>query len=355
MVYRRLECTVFRCSRSLFAAALLTSLFSFGCGSNDSDDDGDGRGGGGEGAGDGSAGAPDGSGGTNAGATGGSGGDPGAGGSSVAGKGGGSGSGGTGGSKSGNTDELLDVIEGHCEADCAAQYALDCAPANSNALVCETSCVAATAQVGDFCLVEYAALVECRAAGGYECLQEYPYPRATCAGEQLAFSECTVDIGCKRYCARSIEEGCTDAALDDCIVVCLEEKSALPDDCERYYDGVPYCEATTTATTCVDGKLTTPEVCSYSVMSVAECLTEESTDLCEGFCWAADRLNCGGDDCAADCAAKSADETCGAAYVDMLDCAMFFGDAACVDGTFSGNGICDSEAQTYATCLESAQ
>lgn len=341
----------------LLAAAAL-ALVSLGCGSNDSNgggDDDDDRGEGGQGAVDGSAGAPDGSGGTNAGATGGSGGDPGSGGTSSAGKGGTSSSGGSGGSSSSTTDELLDVIEGHCEADCDAQYALDCAPLSSNRLVCETSCVASTAQVGDFCLAEYASLVECRAAGGYECVQEYPYPRSNCASETLAFSECTRNIGCKRYCARSIDEACTDASLDDCIASCLEEQAALPDGCEPYFDGVPYCQATSAAATCVDGELSTPEACSYSVMSVAECLAEDSADLCGGFCWAADRLGCGGEDCAGDCAANSADEKCGTAYLDMLDCAMFFGDAACVDGMFNGNGICDTEAQTYAACVASAE
>jgi hypothetical protein len=30
---------------------------------------------------------------------------------------------------------------------------------------------------------------------------------------------------------------------------------------------------------------------------------------------------------------------------------MFFGDGACVDGAFNGNGICDSEVTTYETCM----
>jgi hypothetical protein len=340
--------------REIGAVAVLALAFA-GCGTNASDDDDDDdRGEAGEGAGPGASGAP-GSGGSSAGTSGSDGsggtGNASSGGSSAAGKGGGGSGSGTGGSASGNTDELLDIIEAHCEADCDAQYALDCAPVNSNRLVCETSCVSATAQVGDFCLVEYAALVECRSQGGYECLQDYPYSRSTCAGESLAFSECARDIGCKRYCDRLVDEQCGDASFDDCLTQCFEEEAALPVDCQPYYDGVPYCQATMATATCVDGKLSTPEACSYSVMSVAECIGEDATNYCDGFCWAADRLGCGGEDCAADCAAKSADETCGAAWLDMLDCAMFFGDAACVDGVFMGNSICDSEAQAYATCV----
>jgi hypothetical protein len=120
-----------------------------------------GRGGATGGGGDGgtvSGGGKGGSGGSSGttGEAGGGGTDPGSGGASSGGTGGSSGSGGSkggsGGSGASTTDDFLDEIEGHCERDCAAQYALDCAPANSNRLVCELSCAATTAQLGDFCL-----------------------------------------------------------------------------------------------------------------------------------------------------------------------------------------------------------
>jgi hypothetical protein len=54
----------------------------------------------------------------------------------------------------------------------------------------------------------------------------------------------------------------------------------------------------------------------------------------------------------ADCAAKAADPTCGSAWNEVMDCGLFFGDAACTeDMGLMANSICDSEAQTYATCL----
>jgi hypothetical protein len=48
------------------------------------------------------------------------------------------------------------------------------------------------------------------------------------------------------------------------------------------------------------------------------------------------------------------DETCGSAWRELLDCGLFFGDAACEAESFVGNGICDSEVQNYRTCVEGA-
>ena len=73
--------------------------------------------------------------------------------------------------------------------------------------------------------------------------------------------------------------------------------------------------------------------------------------MCEGWCWAAERLGCAPEGCAADCAAKLEEEACGMQWLDMVDCATFFGDAACQDGTFLSNGICESEAQAYQMCV----
>ncbi|HEX6764057.1 MAG TPA: hypothetical protein VF103_01240, partial [Polyangiaceae bacterium] len=62
-------------------------------------------------------------------------------------------------------------------------------------------------------------------------------------------------------------------------------------------------------------------------------------------------LGCGGADCATDCAAKLVESTCGTQFNDMLDCALFFNDAACSDGQMLSNGICDSEATAYKNCI----
>lgn len=302
---------------------------------------------------DGATGGSDASGGTegSTGGTGGTGGSSATGGSSSGTGGSTSGKGGSSSQPSGNTEELLDQIEDECEKDCDAQYALECAPANGNTLTCQLSCAAQTAQLGDFCLAEYRDYVACRAEGGYECVQTTPYPQATCAGEQLAFSQCAQHIGCKRYCAKTIEQSCTTADLDTCVESCIAEAADLPERCSYYGETLHYCQATSTAE-CAGEGLTTPAACASTVLHIAECVSDEAEDLCAGWCWAADRLGCGGDDCAADCADKQADETCGAAWTDLIDCGLFFGDAGCDVEDFNANGICDSEVSTYRTCVE---
>ncbi len=291
------------------------------------------------------------------GTTGGSGGDTGTGGSKAA----TGGSSGTGGSKSGSggtgaaaTDDLLDEIDGHCDRQCEAQYALECAPPSSNKLICKANCVAQTAQLGDFCLREYADIVACQADGGYTCVQNTPYPNSTCAAQQVALSTCTQHLGCKRECGVAIELGCTDATQDGCTEACIADLDNLPEDaiCAIYGEQISMCRATQQNPMCNGESLLTPAGCSYAVLEVADCVHDDTSSYCDGWCYAANSLGCGGDDCATDCAAKLADATCGMAFQEMMDCGLFFGDAACTeDMGFMANSICDSEAQTYTTCL----
>ena len=271
-------------------------------------------------------------------------------GASTGGKGGTTGKGGSGGSATGATGPALDRIEEACDADCAEQYALDCTPPNTNELTCRSQCAAQTGQLGDFCLAEYAAVVECRAEGGYECLTTYPSPRATCGSEQLALRECMANLGCKRSCQKSVEDSCTSLSLDDCIDACIAKGEDLPTSCVYSWDSIAMCKVQAGAT-CADGELTTPATCAHNVMYLAECISDESMDMCDGWCFAANTLGCGGDDCAADCAARAADPTCGTAFNDMLDCALFFDDAACSGDMLLGNSSCESDATAYTTCL----
>lgn len=296
----------------------------------------------------GTGGSEPGSGGTTS--SGGSGGSSGSGGAT-----GGTGGSGTGGSGAAATDDLLDEIGGHCERDCDAQYALECAPANSNTLVCQLSCAAQTGQLGDFCLREYADLVACRADGGYACLTEtQPYPNSTCAVESLAMNGCMENLGCKRQCALAIAEGCTTAPFDTCLDDCIATADDLPEDCARYRytDAIASCRATQASPVCDGESINTPETCAYYVLEIGSCLQEESGNYCEGWCYVADTFDCGGTDCMADCEAKLMDATCGTAWQNVMDCGLRFGNAACVDGAFMANtSSCDSYTETYATCL----
>jgi hypothetical protein len=318
-------------------------------GANDGGDGGDddsSNAGAGDQSGSGGSGDSSGTGGSDTGGTDGGG----SGGASTGGKGGTTGKGGSGGSATGATGPALDRIEAACEVDCDAQYALECAPANGNTLTCKSQCAAQTAQLGDFCLAEYAELVECRGEGGYECVTTYPYPRSTCAATQAAFQSCMMDLGCKRSCKKSVDESCTSMTLDACIDACIAEGDELPSGCIYSWDSIAACKVTGSAA-CVDGELQVPAACASSVMYVAECIQDESMDMCEAWCWAANTLGCGGTDCAADCAAKLTDTTCGTEWSEVLDCALFFNDAACDGDTFMANGICDSDVTAYETCV----
>jgi hypothetical protein len=310
-----------------------------------------GKGGAGSGGKGGSGGSTTGSGGS--GAKGGSGGTGGKGGSTSSG-----GSGGSGGNAGASTtNELLDEIGAACKTDCDAQFALDCAPQNTNTLTCQLSCAASTAQLGDFCLEEYRDYVLCRGNGGYDCVQSTPYPRSTCAVEQLAYSQCTQHIGCKRYCEKTHDLGCNDTAFDDCLSTCTSEMLPMPSSptsssntCAYQLETIAYCQATS-ATKCSGDALEMPAACASSVLNVAGCINDNSKDMCDGWCWAANRLGCGGTDCAGDCATKTADTTCGSKWNDLLDCVLFFGDAECSTDGLIGNGICDSEMSAYKTCM----
>jgi len=250
----------------------------------------------------------------------------------------------------GNVDQLLEVVSLACEADCVAIHATECPPANVNRPTCELQCVVQTNYLGEFCLPEYAALVNCRASGGYACVNDFPTPESNCPTEQAAFSACTVDLGCKRYCATARDEGCGGASLDTCIEECIAGRDDFPMGCSYYYDAVRQCQGTTPGT-CVDGSLGGAEQCSYSVVSLAECIADETQDLCSGWCYAAETLGCPLAMCETECPAMLVEPTCGTQFSDMVDCGMLFSDVGCVDAMLVGTSICESETMTYQTCL----
>jgi hypothetical protein len=244
----------------------------------------------------------------------------------------------------------LDAIGEACKSDCDKQLALPCAPAGVNSLTCQLSCAATTSQLDGFCLAEYRDYVACRADGGYDCVQNTPYPRSTCAVQQLAFSKCTEHLGCKRYCKKILDLGCNSTPLDTCVATCSStQEVSLPSTCVRTTETIATCQASY-STSCANGGLNMPDTCASTVIMVAECYSDASNNLCDGWCWAANRLGCGGTDCAADCAAKKADATCGSLWSSLLDCVLFFDDGICSGGTLIGNGICDSDTAAYKKC-----
>ena len=246
----------------------------------------------------------------------------------------------------------LDEVEEACEADCEAKFATECAPTNQNVLTCKLSCASATLQLGEFCLEEYTTVVQCRADGGYDCVNGYPVAKSTCAAEQATYTECTTDLGCKRLCKWAVDESCGETSFDACLTACVDEKNALPQYCQYYVNGIHMCEVQS-GLECVEDEATTLGDCSYQALSAGECIADETEDLCAGWCWSAEALGCG-DGCSTDCQAKLSDETCGTAFDDVIDCGLLHNDAQCQDGTLVGIDICASQQMTYDTCVGGA-
>jgi hypothetical protein len=209
-----------------------------------------------------------------------------------------------------------------------------------------------TVQLGDFCLDEYTATVECRAEGGYDCVMDWPYPRSTCALEQQAYATCSADLGCKRYCQDAVAAGCGGESFDGCLDACLADKAAAVGYCGTYLDSWRLCEAQLGVTCGGDGPISPPE-CASGLGRYGDCIADELDDPCAGYCYVADEIACGSN-CATDCAARRADPTCGQSFDSLVDCELRHGDFTCSGEVLLGTGICDYETMNYQTCLTGA-
>ncbi len=258
-------------------------------------------------------------------------------------------SGGGEGGGSGVDTADLDRVEDACEADCEAQFSTECAPTNTNVLVCKLNCAVATVNLDNFCLDEYVATVQCRADGGYDCVNEFPTPRSTCAAEQQTYGECTADLGCKRRCVDGIEEGCISDDFDTCASGCIADKEMLPDFCGIYLDQFALCQAQL-GTVCSPGNSTEQDLCTRSLADAGDCIVDDGGDLCAGFCFVAEQLECPSN-CMADCESRVADMTCGESFERLAECQLRHGDFVCTDGRLAGIDICDGEEADYQACL----
>jgi hypothetical protein len=144
-----------------------------------------------------------------------------------------------------------------------------------------------------------------------------------------------------------VENGCV-ADFDGCLASCIAEKDSLPENCAYRLDSFAHCEGVY-GDTCIDGDLATDEVCLSSALDIAECIWDYGEDMCAGWCWGAEKLGCG-QTCASNCAAASEDVSCGTAYVDMIDCALLYGYAACTDGQLLGTDLCEDETAAWLAC-----
>lgn len=254
-----------------------------------------------------------------------------------------------------------DAVTEACEAYCTAALTEPCGDTQLTVTQCKAQCSYYADQLLGVCEAETKAVFECVSAGGFECTGYdtdgdgaddtfVPTPKDQCLTEQQAQVTCESAAGCKRYCKVAGDEGCGDGCLEAC-----EARAAELDTdagmCSYGYQTFVGCGARL-GVTCTAGKPAPSAECIDAAFSTGECLTPD--DLCGAYCFAAGEIGCGSD-CAAGCAARSEDTTCGSQWAGVLDCISFFGAAACEAGVLvpTADGICSSERDSYLQCAGS--
>ena len=78
--------------------------------------------------------------------------------------------------------------------------------------------------------------------------------------------------------------------------------------------------------------------------------------MCDGFCWAAETIGCGGSDCLNTCKAKTESATCGSYYRNVVECTYGRNELAlhCDGGTpvpDPAASSCTSAIEQYDNCM----
>ncbi len=240
-------------------------------------------------------------------------------------------------------------FEDACLDYCDAQEAAGCAQQFITVEQCRASCGLYESQLGGLCLTEYTATFECSAAAGFECIMGYPAPKGgACLSETNALLTCQEQASCISYCSSAVDAGCGGSDTASCETQCQAEREDLADPyyCDFEYDDLLTCWGET-GVTCSNGQAVAGG-CGEEVLSVGDCIGFDN--LCAGYCWAAERFECGAETCASDCSVKAGDPTCGRDYEDLLECVLREYEATCVDGLLFSE-FCDYERMQYEQCL----
>jgi hypothetical protein len=217
---------------------------------------------------------------------------------------------------------------------------------------CQYTCNLQTTNLDGFCLEEYEALLWCKADGGYACDDGLPRPQVDCFDEGGSYADCIVDLGCKRWCADSIDAGCEPGPLEACVDTCNAARDELPGGCGVLEEAVLKCKVNT-GQICIDEAEPVGPDCAGSATDVAKCIHDATDDTCQAHCYIADALGCG-TDCVAECEASIADGTCAAALADLVGCEIRGpgNHLACEDGRLVGIDRCESESAAYDACVD---
>jgi hypothetical protein len=199
----------------------------------------------------------------------------------------------------------------------------------------------------------------CWAAAGYECHEsaDVPVPLDRCLGAVAEFNACASDLACEYGCRAGQQQDCAFSAdFDACVATCEEdvEQEDFVADCESRLHIYAACLDREDAAEC-GGILHGDDHCAREAIDVGGCLADELLTDCEGWCWAAEHLECAPDECVDFCETGiDPDAPCGDELHEMIHCVMFFGDGACLDGILVGAGICERDTDAYRACIGSA-
>ncbi|MBK8943228.1 MAG: hypothetical protein IPM79_37935 [Polyangiaceae bacterium] len=238
-----------------------------------------------------------------------------------------------------DTEAAADDLEAACEAWCQEAFSLPCNDTGLSVDQCLSSCPYLETQLDGYCVGEYASALQCLADGGYECQNDFPTPLDLCIDQQTALQECQADAACQKFCDQS-------ACGADCVDSCNADRDALGT-CSYAYDFLLTCYADQGAG-CAAGT-PSPTGCEEEIMEVGDCVGSFNDDPCSGWCFAAERLGCG-EGCAADCAEKIGDPTCGFQYESVIDCGLLYEAASCSGGELVPTD-CSYELEQYDMCL----
>jgi hypothetical protein len=239
-------------------------------------------------------------------------------------------------------------LEAACIADCDAQTDAGCEEPVITYDQCVASCLMLDASLQSHCFEENRDYYACKAAGGYECLNDRPIPHSSCVEEQTLMTECTTARPCREYCAAALEEGCTEDE-EECVDQCLDDRKQMESSCTHRWDRLLDCWAD--RMNCEQGR---PALlgCEEEAADTADCI-QTYGEYCDGFCFGAYLLGCDSAGCIADCELKLGHDRCSSDYRSVLLCAIAHDslNMECRNGAPEVDGNCANEEQRYQQCL----
>jgi hypothetical protein len=263
--------------------------------------------------------------------------------------------GGTGGGGGGTTTTVVPSLTASCEETCDKKVALGCWQITAEQ--CKQQCPYLEQQVGENCKYEYEVLYACQADLEYECVQENPVPvgQEACFDANIVLSECLQKLPCLNYCKQAAAQPCGPADEEACVTKCAAETSYQSDSsCTSDLIQLRTCQGMDGALGCTGATLTTIG-CDAQVYEVADCISSEESDWCEGYCLAVETVGCapaGLEECLLACQQEKhagSNSSCESYYEDLLRCRTQAG-LDCSSGAVSDVG-CETQLMSYQTCV----